>query len=59
MQDREGTYFSVAESMALVVLGALLGLAATLTAGQLVAAVSFGFTPTGVWTIGARPGPLD
>ena len=39
------------ESMALVAGGVVLGLAATLAAGQLVASVLFGLTPTDVWTI--------
>lgn len=41
------------ESMTLVALGVALGLAATLAAGRLVAAVLFGLNPTDAWVISA------
>jgi predicted permease len=40
------------ESMTMVAGGVVLGLVATLLAGQLVEAVLFGLTPTDAWTIG-------
>lgn len=50
--QREGIVAMVLrESMTLVALGVVLGLAATLVAGQLVATVLFGLTPTDAWTI--------
>lgn len=52
--QREGIVSMVLrESMTLVALGVVLGLAATLAAGQLVATVLFGLTPTDAWTISA------
>ncbi|MEO8360569.1 MAG: ABC transporter permease [Vicinamibacteria bacterium] len=52
--QREGIVSMVMrESMGLVVLGVVLGLGATLAAGQLVATVLFGLAPTDAWTITA------
>ena len=41
------------ESMTLVAVGVVIGLAATLAAGHLVAAVLFGVDPKDAWTISA------
>jgi predicted permease len=50
--QREGIVSMVMrESMTLVALGVVLGLATTLAAGKLVATVLFGLTPTDAWTM--------